>query len=138
MDIKKISFQKHGDSRGMLVVAEYQKEIPFVTKQIYYISDAKQDLKYTFHSNLNQQQLVVAIHGNCKVKLTDGKDTTIVCLNDPTEGLYLGHNVWREIYDFSSDCVLLVLASEKYSEEDYIRTYTQFELSQMNTELYNS
>lgn len=133
MDIKKIDFQKHGDDRGMLVVAEYEKEIPFIVKRIYYIYDADANTKRGFHSHKNLQQIYIAIHGSCKVKLTDGKEQQIICLDNQAEGLYIGHNVWREIYDFSSDCVLLVLASEKYSEDDYIRTYEQFEQSQVNS-----
>ena len=129
MDIKKIDFQKHGDDRGMLVVAEYEKEIPFVVKRIYYIYDSHSTTQRGFHSHKNLQQIYIAIHGSCKVKLTDGNETKIVCLDNPAEGLYIGHNVWREIYDFSSDCVMLVLASEKYSEDDYIRNYEQFEQS---------
>ena len=126
MDIKKIEFQQHGDSRGMLVVAEYQKEIPFTVKRIYYIYGADSETRRGFHSHKNLQQIYIAIHGSCRVTLTDGKTTETVGLDDAASGLYIGHNVWREIYDFSDDAVLLVLASEPYSEDDYIRTYDQF------------
>lgn len=126
MDIKKIKFQQHNDSRGMLVVAEHQKEIPFLVKRIYYIYDADKTTNRGFHSHKNLEQIYIAIHGSCKVTLTDGSDVETVCLDDATEGLYIGHNVWREIFDFSSDAVLLVLASELYSEDDYIRSYEQF------------
>ncbi len=126
MDIKKVSFQKHGDERGMLVVAEYQKEIPFPVKRVYYIYGVGEHTSRGFHSHKNLRQIYIAIHGSCKVKLTDGKEEQVVCLDNAAEGLYIGHNVWREIYDFSSDGVLLVLASDEYSEEDYIRTYEQF------------
>lgn len=130
MDIKKIDFQKHGDERGMLVVAEYQKEIPFTVRRIYYIYNANSTTKRGFHSHKNLQQIYIAIHGNCKVMLTNGTEKQIVCLDNPDQGLYIGHNVWREIYDFSDDCVLLVLASEIYSENDYIRSYEEFEQNQ--------
>lgn len=126
MDIRKIDFQRHGDSRGMLVVAEHNKEIPFLVKRIYYIYGADKTTKRGFHSHKNLEQVYIAIHGSCKVTLTDGDTTETVCLNDPAEGLYIGHNVWREIFDFSPDAVLLVLASELYNEDDYIRDYGQF------------
>ncbi|MDE7372945.1 MAG: FdtA/QdtA family cupin domain-containing protein [Clostridia bacterium] len=134
MDIKPIDFQQHGDSRGMLVVAEYQKEIPFTVKRIYYIYGAEAQTRRGYHSHKNLQQIYIAIHGSCKVTLTDGTDTQTVCLDTPTKGLYIGHNVWREIFDFSSDAVLLVLASDTYSEDDYIRTYQEFQewLSKQN------
>ena len=127
MDIRPIDFQKHGDDRGMLVVAEYQKEIPFPVKRIYYIYGAEADTRRGYHSHKNLQQIYIAIHGSCKVTLTDGTETQTVCLDNPAKGLYIGHNVWREIFDFSPDAVLLVLASEVYSEDDYIRTYEEFE-----------
>ena len=130
MDVKEIKFQQHRDSRGMLVVAEYQKEIPFTVKRIYYIYGADKDTRRGFHSHKNLQQIYIGIHGSCKVTLTDGNQTQTVSLDDATKGLYIGHNVWREIFDFSEDAVLLVLASEPYSEDDYIRTYEEFEQSQ--------
>lgn len=126
LDIKKISFQKHGDDRGNLVVAEYGKEFPFTVKRVYYIYGVDGDKKRGFHSHRNLEQVYIAIHGSCKVTLTDGTDTQTVTLSDPSEGLYIGHNVWREIYDFSEDGVLLVLASEVYKESDYIRSYEEF------------
>ncbi len=126
LDIKKISFQKHGDDRGNLVVAEYGKEFPFPVKRVYYIYGVASDKKRGFHSHRNLEQVYIAIHGSCKVTLTDGTDTQTVTLSDPSEGLYIGHNVWREIYDFSEDGVLLVLASEVYKESDYIRSYEEF------------
>lgn len=82
MDIKKIEFQQHGDSRGMLVVAEYQKEIPFTVKRIYYIYGADSETRRGFHSHKNLQQIYIAIHGSCRVTLTDGKTTETVCLDD--------------------------------------------------------
>lgn len=126
MDVKKINFQKHGDSRGNLVVAETGKEFPFVVKRIYYIYGVGEGIKRGFHSHKNLEQVYIAIHGSCKVTLTDGKSSKTVSLDNPSEGLYIGHNVWREIFDFSPDGVLLVLASDIYSEDDYIRTYDEF------------
>lgn len=126
MDIKLIDFQKHIDDRGSLIIAEYNKEIPFLVKRVYYIYGVSDDKKRGFHSHKNLKQIYIGIAGSCKVMLTDGKEKTEVTLDNPAKGLYIGHNVWREIYDFSKDCVLLVLASEVYDDTDYIRSYEEF------------
>ncbi len=126
MDIKMISFQQHGDDRGNLVVAEFGKEIPFVTKRIYYIYGVSDNKRRGFHSHRNLKQIYIAITGNCKVMLTNGKETEEIVLNKPYEGLYIGHDIWREIYDFSADCTLMVLASDVFLESDYIRKYDEY------------
>ena len=126
MDTRWIDFQKHGDDRGSLVVAEYEKEIPFLVKRIYYIYGVDDDKRRGFHSHNNLRQVYIAIHGSVKVMLDDGERQETVLLDNPAQGLYIGHNVWREIFDFSQDAVLLVLASEKFSESDYIRNHDEF------------
>ena len=126
MDTRWIDFQKHGDDRGSLVVAEYEKEIPFLVKRIYYIYGVDDDKRRGFHSHKNLRQVYIAIHGSVKVMLDDGESQETVLLDNPAQGLYIGHNVWREIFDFSKDAVLLVLASEKFSESDYIRNHDEF------------
>ena len=126
MDTQWIDFQKHGDDRGSLVVAEYEKEIPFLVKRIYYIYGVSDDKRRGFHSHKNLRQVYIAIHGSLKVMLDDGEKQETVVLDNPAKGLYIGHNVWREIFDFSQDAVLLVLASEKFSESDYIRNHDEF------------
>lgn len=126
MDTKWIDFQKHGDDRGSLVVAEYEDDIPFIVKRIYYIYGVSDGKRRGFHSHKNLLQVYIAIHGNVKVMLDDGEKKETVLLDNPSRGLFIGHNVWREIFDFSEDAVLLVLASEKYSEIDYIRNYDEF------------
>ena len=69
---------------------------------------------------------MVCIHGSCKIRLDNGKERKVVPLEKPYEGLYVANNMWREMYDFSDDAVLMVLASEIYNEEDYIRDYEEF------------
>ena len=78
------------------------------------------------HAHKNLEQILVCIHGSCKIKLDNGKEKKIIPLEKPYEGLYVAHNMWREMYDFSSDAVLLVLASEVYDASDYIREYDEF------------
>lgn len=126
MQIKKINFQKHGDDRGMLVALEKDKEVPFDIKRVYYIYDTLTDVRRGFHSHKNLKQILICVHGSCKIHLDNGLETAEVLLDKPHEGLFIEHNIWREMYDFSKDAVLLVLASELYDESDYIRDYRKF------------
>ena len=126
MEIIKYRFQQHGDERGMLVALEEQKDIPFEIKRVYYMYDTKAEVRRGFHAHKKLEQILICIHGKCKVLLDNGYEKTIVPLEIPYEGLYLSSNVWREMYDFSRDAVLMVLASEYYDENDYIRDYEEF------------
>ena len=78
------------------------------------------------HAHKSLQQILTCIHGSCKVRLDNGREKKVVPLEKPYEGLYIANNIWREMYDFSPDAVLLVLASELYDESDYIRDYDEF------------
>ncbi len=126
MEIKMYDFQQHGDKRGMLVALEEMKDIPFEVKRVYYMYDTVAGVRRGYHAHKALQQILIAIHGSCKIHLDDGTDTAEVVLDKPYEGLYLSNNVWREMYDFSDDAVLMVLASEYYDENDYIRNYHDF------------
>ncbi len=88
--------------------------------------DTKADVHRGFHAHKNLEQILICIHGTCKIRLDNGKEKKIVSLEKPYEGLYVANDMWREMYDFSEDAVLLVLASEPYREEDYIRNYDEF------------
>ena len=126
MQVIKYAFQQHGDDRGMLVALEEYKDIPFEIKRVYYMYDTKKDVHRGFHAHKSLEQILICIHGSCKVLLDNGTEKKIVSLEKPYEGLYLANNMWREMYDFSEDAVLMVLASEYYKEEDYIRDYNEF------------
>ena len=126
MNYKIITFQKHGDERGMLVALEENKEIPFKIKRVYYMYDTLADVRRGFHAHKQLQQVLICIHGSCKIHLENGTETAEVDLNKPYEGLYVSNDMWREMYDFSSDAVLMVLASNLYDESDYIRDYNEF------------
>lgn len=126
MKIEKFYAQQHGDERGQLVALENQKEIPFEIKRVYYIYNTQDGVRRGFHAHKHLKQLLICVHGSCKVLLDDGTDKETVCLDKPYEGIFIQSNVWREMYDFSSDAVLLVLASELYDESDYIRDYDEF------------
>lgn len=133
MQIVKYAFQQHGDDRGMLVSLEEYIDIPFEIKRVYYMYDTKSDVRRGFHAHKSLEQILVCIHGSCKVQLDNGKEKKIVSLEKPYEGLYISNKMWREMYDFSPDAVLMVLASEIYKEEDYIRDYDTF-LQMVNEE----
>lgn len=126
MKIKKYIFKPHGDERGQLVAIEQLKHIPFKIKRVYYIYDTKEGVRRGFHAHKSLEQILICVKGNCKILLDDGKVKETVLLDKPNEGLYISNNIWREMFDFSPDAVLLVLASELYDENDYIRDYDKF------------
>lgn len=126
MQTIKYVFQPHGDERGQLIAIEAHKDIPFEIKRVYYMYDTAQGESRGFHAHRSLEQILVCIHGSCKVLLNNGKEAKVVPLEHPYEGLYIANNMWREMFDFSPDAVLMVLASEYYDEEDYIRSYDEF------------
>lgn len=126
MQIEKIDFQQHGDDRGMLVALEETKEIAFKIKRVYYMYDTKEKVRRGFHAHKSLQQILICIHGSCQITLDNGTDKGTVLLDKPYEGIYVADNMWREMHNFSNDAVLLVLASDVYKEDDYIRDYDEF------------
>ena len=116
-----------GDHRGSLIVAESNKNIPFEIKRLYYILDAKPDIPRGFHAHKALHQVAFCIKGSCKILMDNGFEKQEVWLNQGNKGLKIPPMVWHEMYDFSEDCVLLVLASEHYDESDYIRDYKKFQ-----------
>ena len=126
MQVIKYMFQPHGDNRGQLVALEEFKDIPFQIKRVYYMYDTVPDVVRGHHAHKVLQQILICIHGSCKIRLDNGIEKKTVPLEKPYEGLYVSSNMWREMYDFSSDAVLMVLSSELYDESDYIRDYDEF------------
>ena len=126
MEIIKKHFVEHTDSRGKLIAIEAEKDVPFQIQRVYYIYDTKDGAPRGFHAHKELQQYLVCMHGRCKVLLDDGEERVVIELNDPSEGLYIGPSTWREMYDFSPDAVLVVFASMRYDESDYIRDYDDF------------
>ena len=126
MNIEKVDLVSHGDSRGQLVAIEEYDEIPFMIKRVYYIYDTNSDVTRGCHAHRTLKQLLVCVSGNCKIRLDDGKESQIVLLDKPNEGILICDTIWREMFDFSKDAVLLVLASDIYDEKDYIRDYQEF------------
>lgn len=126
MQVIKYVFQPHGDDRGQLIALEEFNDIPFQIKRVYYMYDTKEGVVRGKHAHKKLEQILVCIHGSCKIRLDNGKERKVVPLEKPYEGLYVGSNMWREMYDFSPDAVLMVLASDFYDEADYIRDYDEF------------
>lgn len=126
MEVKTYHYPPHGDARGQLVALEMMEDIPFQIKRVYYIYNTLPGVHRGAHAHRSLEQILICVHGSCKVILDDGCERREVLLDKPTEGLYISSDIWREMYDFSEDAVLLVLASEHYDETDYIRNYQQF------------
>ena len=124
--IKWVDFPLLGDDRGSLIALEQNKEIPFDIKRVYYIFGTKESVHRGFHAHKKLKQIAVCVAGQCKMILDDGVDRIEATLDSPAKGLLIVESVWREMYDFSPDCVLLVLASDYYDESDYIRDYAEF------------
>ena len=120
------SFSPYGDFRGQLIAIEQLKDIPFEIRRVYYIYDTLPGVRRGFHAHKQLQQLLVCTSGSCKVLLDDGKEKKVIKLEKPTEGLFVKEGIWHEMYSFSTDAVLMVLASGYYDESDYIRNYEEF------------
>ncbi|WP_266171423.1 sugar 3,4-ketoisomerase [Dyella subtropica] len=126
MEIERIQLQTHGDHGGMLIALEEDRNVPFVIRRVYYIFGTKNDVHRGRHAHRHLHQLAVAVRGSVTFLLDDGSGAEEVVLDDPSHGLMLGRMVWRELYDFSDDCVLMVLADQLYDPSDYITDYAEF------------
>lgn len=127
-----VDFNIMGDERGSLIALENNKNIPFEIKRVYYIFNTKKEVARGFHAHKKLEQIAVCVSGKCRIVLDDGINHEDAWLDSPDKGLYIGDMVWREMHDFSSDCVLLVFASEYYDENDYIHDYDNFLLQAKN------
>lgn len=114
------------DKYGHLTPIEGRKDIPFDIRRVYYITGVELNVTRGFHSHRALHQLLICVNGSVKIRLKTPKEEEIVELNNPAEGLYIGPMIWREMFDFSPGSVLLVLASEQYDEQDYIRNYDMY------------
>jgi len=121
-----IPLASRGDERGSLVAIEGTSDVPFDIARVYYVFGTTAGVTRGRHAHRALNQLAVAVAGSCTMLLDDGASRVEVRLDDPETGLTLGPMIWREMSDFSPDCVLLVLADAAYDEADYIRDYAQF------------
>lgn len=125
-DCSIIEIDKHHHEKGNLSVIENGKTIPFHVKRVYYLYDVPGGESRGGHAHKELQQLIVAVSGSFDVKLDDGKQKRTYTINRPYQGLLVVPGIWRELDNFSSGSVCLVLASTEYSVEDYIREYDKF------------
>lgn len=115
-----------GDVRGSLISVESLKSVPFEIRRVYYIYGTQIDVSRGYHAHRDLLQLAVCVSGSCRIRVNDGKSWMDYLLDSPEKGVLIKNLVWREMHDFSNDCVLMVLASGHYDESDYIRNYEEF------------
>ena len=125
-DCKFIAFPHKGDERGHLVIIEGNQDIPFDIKRVFYIYGSDRDVIRGRHANYNSEFVLINVSGTSKVKVDDGTDQKIFNLDRPHVGIYLPKLVWKDMYDFSEDSVLLCLSSEHYDANEYIRDYDKY------------
>lgn len=125
--VKMLEFPQKGDERGHLVIVEGGVDIPFDIKRAFYIYGSDSNVVRGQHANRKTEFVLINVAGTSKIKVKDGEgNEATYCLNRPHIGIYLPTMVWKDMYDFSEDSVLLVLASEHYDASEYIRNYDDF------------
>jgi len=126
-NIKKLNFEKIGClETGYITALEEHKNIPFSIKRVYYSYLVPGDIQRGRHAHKTLEQVLICLCGSITVSVTDGQLTDTFILDDPAEGLYIGPYIWRDMYDYRNNAVLMVLASDYYDENDYVRNYGEF------------
>lgn len=123
---KILHFGDLGDERGKLVVIEGGQAIPFDIQRVFYIYESDATVVRGQHANRESEFVLINVAGKSKVRITDGREEIIVELDRPMMGVYIPKMIWKDMYDFSSDSVLLVLASTHYDGSEYIRDYDEY------------
>ena len=123
---KVLNFNVHSDKRGNLISLADNKEIPFKIKRIYYTLNMPNKAIRGGHAHKRLDEVMVCLHGSCDFVLDDGKEKITITLDRPNKGLYIKANVWRDFRNFSPDCVVILIASDYYDTEDYIRDYDEY------------
>lgn len=123
---KILEFGDLGDERGKLVVVEGAQDIPFNIQRVFYIYGSDSEVVRGQHANRNSEFVLINVSGSSKVRVDNGFEEDIIELNRPRMGLYLPTMLWKDMYDFSADSVLLVLANTHYDGHEYIRDYDEF------------
>ena len=125
--VQMLEFPQHGDDRGHLVVVEGLKDIPFEIKRMFYIYGSDSNVVRGRHANRKSEFVMINVAGQSKVRVDDGRgNEAVFSINRPHTGLYLPKMIWKDMYDFSPDSVLLVLSNEAYDPNEYIRDYDAF------------
>ena len=123
---KVLEFKDFGDERGNLVVIEGNTQIPFEIKRVFYIYGSDEKVVRGQYANKKTEFVFINVRGTSKIRINDGHEEKIIELNRPKMGLYLSPMLWKEMYDFSSDSVLIVLANTHYDDNEYIRNYDEY------------
>ena len=123
---RKVTFPELGDERGNLVVVEGGRDIPFEIKRAFYIYGSDATVVRGCHANRQSEFVLINVSGSSKVMVTDGTSKEVISLSRPRDGLYIPKMIWKEMYDFSPDSVLMVLASTHYDGSEYIRDFDQY------------
>lgn len=121
-----LHFQELGDENGKLISLAGKRNVPFEIKRVFYIYNSDPDVVRGKHANRESEFILINVSGKSKVRLTDGAEELIVELNQPQTGVYIPRMIWKDMYDFSPDSVLLVLSSARYDENEYIRDYEKY------------
>ncbi len=121
-----LDFSIMGDARGRLISLEETQNVPFEIKRVYFIYNTNTDIKRGLHAHKDLKQLILCVKGNCRFILDDSNKREEIILNTPNQGLFIEGLLWREMFDFSPDCVLVILANKHFNENDYIRDYNEF------------
>lgn len=119
-------FEVKGDDRGQMIVIEGGVDIPFEIKRMFYIYGSDASVIRGQHANRESEFILINVHGSSKVKLCDGDEEMVINLDAPMKGVYIPQMVWKDMYDFSEDSVLLVLASTHYESGEYVRDYDMY------------
>lgn len=126
-EVKMLQFRNLGDERGRLVVVEGGQDIPFEIKRVFYIYGSDPVVVRGKHANRRSEFILINVAGSSKVRVIDRSgNEMVISLNHPHTGIYLPAMVWKDMYDFSPDSVLLVLSSEHYDPNEYIRDFDEF------------
>ena len=131
---KVLTFDNFGDKRGNLIVIEGGFTIPFEIKRVFYIFGTTLKAIRGQHANRYSEFVLINVSGKSKVKLSNGKNELVVVLDKPSKGVYIPKMIWKEMYDFSDDSVLMVLASSHYDSSEYIKSYAEYKAIMLEME----
>lgn len=123
---KMVSFKTFGGEWGNLNAIEGGGDLPFEIRRVYYITKVPEGVTRGLHSHRKLEQILLCVNGSVSIRIKTPFEEEVIILDDPAKGLYIGHMVWREMFDFTPGTVLLVLASEHYTEDDYIRDHDKY------------
>ena len=126
MNIQVFKLQPHGDERGSLIALEVERNIPFKIERVYYMYGTSEGVRRGYHAHRTLRQVAISVRGSCRFLLDDGEEQIDLSLDNSTQALLIEPLIWHEMFDFSEDGVLLMLADQPYQADDYIRDYDQF------------